>query len=92
MATGRRCPIGCFTWPDDEKYRVCPECGDETTRFRGVQPLDEEQATMLRWEAFYREWDEKMPGVRLEMTPEQSLRWDALYPNGRPSLPDSEDG
>ena len=85
MAIGRRCEIGCETWPDDDKYKACPECGETTTRYRGVEPLSEEEAAPRRFEAFYREWDEKMPDVRLKMTPEETLRWDGLYPDGRPS-------
>ena len=92
MALGRRCDLGCETWPDDSKYKVCPECGEQTKRFRGVTPLTEEEALPLRFEAFYKEWDERMPASRLEMSPENGARWDALYPNGRPSEPAPEDG
>jgi hypothetical protein len=94
MALGRRCDLGCETWPDDTKYKVCPECGQETTRYKGnnIHPLTEEEATPLRFEAFYKEWDEKMPESRLEMSPTESLKWEELYPDGRPSEPAAEDG
>ena len=89
MAIGRRCDLGCETWPDDDQYKVCPECGQKTTRYKSVTPLTEEEAIPLRFEAFYKEWDEKMPDTRLLMTPEESLRWDGLFPNGRPQQPNS---
>jgi len=85
MALGRRCGLGCETWPDDDKFKVCPECGEKTTRFKGVTPISEEEARPYLFEAFYEEWDVKMPDSRLQMTPEESLKWDALYPDGRPS-------
>lgn len=84
---GRRCEIGCETWPDTDKYKRCPECGEPTKRYRGVEPLSEEEAAPLAFEAFYKEWDDKMPDMRLKMTPEETLRWDGLYPDGRPSPP-----
>lgn len=84
MALGRRCDLGCETWPDDDKFKVCPECGEKTKRYKGVNPITDEEAVPYLFEAFYQEWDEKMPETRLQMTPEEHLRWDALFPNGRP--------
>jgi hypothetical protein len=93
MAIGRRCEIGCETWPDVGAYRVCPECGEPTTRYRGenIRPISEEEALPRLFEAFYREWDEKMPPTRLLMSPQETIRWEELYPNGRPSQPIAED-
>lgn len=85
MAIGRRCSMGCETWPDDEVYRVCPECGQDTKRYRGVTvSIEEPQASHRRFEAFYNEWDERMPDERLKMAPEENLKWDSLYPDARP--------
>lgn len=41
---GRRCALGCETWPDEIIYRRCLECGEETTRTRGAQPMSTEEA------------------------------------------------
>lgn len=89
---GRRCAMGCATWPDDERFKVCPACGQSTVKYRGVTPMDEDEANRYAFEAFYKEWDERMPDSRLLMTPEQTLKWDSLYPDGRPSEPDPADG
>lgn len=86
MALGRRCDIGCLTWPDDPAYKTCPVCGEKTKRYRGVKPADADEVAQAKFEAFYKEWDEKMPDSRLQMSPEQSLRWDGKYPNGRPDV------
>lgn len=84
MALGRRCDIGCLTWPDDNKYKVCPICGEPTTRYRGVTVADDDEINNAYFEAFYEEWDEKMPPSRLEMTPEEIIYWESKYPGGRP--------
>lgn len=85
MALGRRCDLGCLTWPDDKKkYDPCPICGEPTTRYRGVTVADEDEITQAMFEAFYKEWDERKPANRLLMTPEESLYWDEKYPGGRP--------
>lgn len=55
MATGRRCAIGCQSWPDEIIYKKCPECGEATTRCNGVIPMDSEEArSVLRHKAFDR--------------------------------------
>lgn len=41
---GRRCGMGCETWPDDEAYADCPQCGEPTRRCRGVRPLSPDEA------------------------------------------------
>ncbi len=55
---GRRCAAGCETWPDSETFNVCPICNEETTRFRSVTPITEEEATSfmlnLQFEQFYK--------------------------------------
>lgn len=88
MALGRRCAIGCLTWPDEKnKYGTCPVCGEKTTRYRGVTVADEDEINAALFEAHYREYDERMPASRLKMTPEQALYWDGKYPNGKPDPP-----
>lgn len=91
MALGRRCDLGCETWPDDDMFDVCPECGQKTTRYKKVSPIDMEDAVPMLFEAFYREWDKKKPEERLRMTPRESRKWDDLYPDGRPSQLAPED-
>lgn len=45
---GRRCALGCETWPDDTQYTLCPSCGEPTKRFRGVLPLDDAEAESIK--------------------------------------------
>jgi len=86
---GRRCNVGCETWPDDDKYEYCPVCREPTKRFSNMTPLDESEARAAAFEAFYAEWD-KRPAVRLKETPEETLRWDTLYPGGKPDEPEAD--
>lgn len=46
MAEGRRCAIGCETWPDEPLYSKCCVCGEDTRKVRGnsVTPLDPDEA------------------------------------------------
>lgn len=57
MAWGRRCDIGCESWPDDLAYKECPICGQETTRFSNLIPLDkieaEDAMKRIAFEAYY---------------------------------------
>ena len=48
---GRRCDLGCESWPDNEAFKKCLRCGGETTRFSNLQPLTLEEATKLLREA-----------------------------------------
>jgi hypothetical protein len=48
MAWGRRCEIGCETWPDESTYTTCPSCGEKTTRYSNLSPLDAAEARSLR--------------------------------------------
>jgi hypothetical protein len=91
MALGRRCAIGCLTWPDDKKkYKTCPVCGEPTTRYRGVTVADEDEINAAMFEAYYAEYDEKLSSLRpnrFALTPEETLYWDGKYPKGRPDPP-----
>jgi hypothetical protein len=88
MAMGRRCDTGCASWPDDPRYRQCPICGEFTTRYSNLQPLDDDEATQREFEAYYESYcarrSQPVSGP-LPMSPEQSLLWDGKYPEGRPS-------
>lgn len=44
MAWGRRCDLGCESWPDEVRYKHCIECGEPTTRFSNLNPIDPEEA------------------------------------------------
>lgn len=56
---GRRCALGCESWPDDKDYKRCPQCGEVTTRFNNLLPLTAEaarsKANHLRFEDYYEE-------------------------------------
>lgn len=53
MAWGRRCDIGCETWPDQPIFAKCPECGEKTGRFRNLEPMDVDEAhSIVRHKAF----------------------------------------
>ena len=60
---GRRCAIGCESWPDEDDYKTCPICGEVTTRYNNLLPLDSEEAASVanhaRFEEFYENWCEK---------------------------------
>lgn len=60
MAYGRRCDLGCESWPDDDSYESCPVCGQPTERASGLKPLPADDARDLKrtldFEAFYEAW------------------------------------
>lgn len=53
MAWGRRCDLGCESWPDEDQYTVCPLCGDPAERFSNLEPLTPSEAKHRRFEAYY---------------------------------------
>lgn len=57
MAWGRRCDLGCESWPDDKKYAECPACGEPTKRFSNLDPMDEREAALfmshVQFEVYY---------------------------------------
>lgn len=59
MALGRRCAIGCETWPDEPLYSKCPTCGESTRRVRGVQPLPKDEAQSLLLHANFETYYER---------------------------------
>ncbi len=88
MSKGRRCDLGCDSWPDDEDYKRCPICGEETTRYNNLRPLPEDEARSVKahheFEAMYSALDRHRDGEP-KMNAAESRVWDDLYPGGRPS-------
>lgn len=72
MAWGRRCTMGCATWPDEALYSKCPECGETTDRFRnaGDDLLDNDEAKsrLLRAQflVYYERWDAQRDPERVD--------------------------
>jgi hypothetical protein len=65
MAWGRRCGMGCESWPDDNAYKVCPICGEKAPRYKNLEPLTPEEAAHAAFEHFYSKWDEDHDPGRL---------------------------
>jgi hypothetical protein len=55
-AIGRRCAMGCETWPDDQQYALCPTCQERTRRCRNVQPLHPAEALSKKRHADFERW------------------------------------
>ena len=57
MAKGRRCDLGCESWPDEPIYSTCPACGEATKQYTNLTPLDPEDAQrfllLAQFEEFY---------------------------------------
>lgn len=90
MAWGRRCEVGCESWPDDDIYDTCPVCGEPTERFSNLRPISEEEARSMRltleFEQYYIDYcnDRRQPlDGALPMPSEEEARWDEKYPEGR---------
>lgn len=47
MARGRRCDLGCESWPPLELYAKCLHCGEPTKVYGNLQPLDEDEAKSI---------------------------------------------
>lgn len=47
MAVGRRCDIGCESWPNQELYARCPICGEATKVYTNLRPLSEKEAASI---------------------------------------------
>lgn len=54
---GRRCEIGCETWPDSDEFKTCPKCGEPAKRYSGMTPLTLEEARSIKahidFDAYY---------------------------------------
>lgn len=66
MEPGRRCAFGCESWPDDDEYNVCPKCGSETSRYRNLNPLSEEEARSIKLHIEFEEYYEQREQERAE--------------------------
>lgn len=50
---GRRCAMGCETWPATAEFESCPTCRAPTRLYRSVHPIaDEEAMSLLRHAEF----------------------------------------
>lgn len=94
MAWGRRCDLGCESWPDEDVYGVCPVCGEATERFSNLRPLSESDAQSLRlhlqFEEFYEEYCDRLGQPAdggLPMPADEAEKWDEKYPGGKPDGP-----
>jgi hypothetical protein len=69
---GRRCAIGCESWPDDEEnYGICPICHEQTTRYSNLYPLSEEEAWTKKVSADFEDFYENVwPDLRPASNPE----------------------
>lgn len=61
--SGRRCDLGCESWPPDDEFENCPICGQPTTRYSNLYPLDLDEALAIKgrldFDDFYtHEWPE----------------------------------
>lgn len=54
---GRRCALGCASWPDTLEYAKCLYCGEPTTRSSGLSVMPEDEAAALlrraKFNAYY---------------------------------------
>jgi hypothetical protein len=58
VAWGRRCDLGCESWPDDPKYKTCPACGEPAPRYHNLSPLTMTEAERFRKNALFEEFYE----------------------------------
>jgi hypothetical protein len=68
---GRRCSIGCESWPDEPDYHECPSCGEPTTRYRNLFPLSPHDARVKRLHILFEEfYEDEWPLLRPVENPE----------------------
>ncbi len=56
MARGRRCDLGCQSWPVTKEFNPCPVCGEPTETFSNLQPLPLREAQQLKREIEFEEF------------------------------------
>lgn len=56
---GRRCAMGCETWPNTDDYLTCPKCGEPTRVGRDAVPLEPDVARGLLRQAQFERWLEE---------------------------------
>ncbi len=76
MNVSRRCTYCSADWPDSKLYNKCPECEEETTRIKDIEPMDDDEAlyrkSQAEFERFYERWDSERDSKRLEPTPAEN--------------------
>lgn len=83
MAWGRRCEIGCESWPDDKAYETCPKCDEPAKRYKNLTPLDESEAKHEAFEVFYAKRCERL-GIPVDgPLPETKTRALTMLPKPR---------
>lgn len=78
---GRRCDLGCESWPDELIYQKCPTCGEPTTRYTNLYPVsDEEGRSAIRRAAFERFYEEhcRTRGVSVDGPLEETISAEEL--------------
>lgn len=79
MAWGRRCTMGCESWPDSNDYQRCPICLEETVRYANLFPLPADEARSMvnhmTFDVYYHERCEK-----IGLPPDGPLPWRAGDP------------
>ena len=54
---GRRCKLGCESWPDSLDFKKCLRCGEPTERYSNLDPLPMAEAQSMlnhaRFNAYY---------------------------------------
>jgi hypothetical protein len=61
---GRRCALGCESWPDEAIYSRCPVCGQPTERVSNLEPLSDEDARSILLHAEFEKYYEKYCGIK----------------------------
>lgn len=58
-AAGRRCDMGCESYPDHADFSTCLVCGEPTRRLNNAWPMPEEEARSKLAHAKFEEWLEE---------------------------------
>lgn len=55
-AAGRRCDLGCESYPDDVAYKTCLVCGEPTRRLNNAWPMPADEAHTKLMRAKFEQW------------------------------------
>lgn len=58
-AAGRRCDMGCESYPDHSDFSKCLVCGEPTRRLNNAWPMPEDEARSKLSHAKFEAWLEK---------------------------------